>query len=114
MINILEDIEKTLSPLGLEVYFITRGNNPPPCIVVNYTQSDGDYYDNSIEDIEILFNLNIILGSNIEDTKVKISQLLRENKYKEIKIIPSLQESEGIFNTPIKTKKIFNVRRRDI
>lgn len=99
-------IKEALKTTDLTIFNITRGEFKAPCLVVNSSLIASLHADNELISKEYLVNINLILSNNIEIRKEEIEKLLRSHNFKEIRIMPSLQDSEGIFNTPIKAKYI--------
>lgn len=104
MINDL--IVKTLSPLNIPIYFISRLENSVPCIVFNFIKSPSKFSDNNVDLNEyiILVNLYIEPTKYIEVSN-QLCSLMADNGFIE-SIYPTGMYDEllGVYNQPIQFK----------
>lgn len=104
MINKL--IMETLAPLNLPIYFITRGENPTPCIVFNYIKTPLTFADDTSDLMEYTVLLNLYIEPNryIDTTRI-VSDLMVQHGFIE-SIFPTGQFDEllGVFNQPMEFK----------
>lgn len=101
MINKL--ITQTLKPCGLPVYFITRGENPPPCVVFNVVEAPGGFSDDREDITEYTVLLNVYISSDrFVDTTETIRNLMKEAGFIK-KVFPTAQwdETLEVFNQPM-------------
>ena len=73
---ITKKIKTALDEVGIPCYFITRGNNPAPCVVYNYNEKPKFFADNEEKAIQYTVLLNLYCNNNIENTKKLVYLLL--------------------------------------
>lgn len=99
---ILDKINEALEGTGLTGYYITRRNNPLPCVVYSCTSLPKSKADNVIDTIEYTVLCNILVVEDIENSKKIILDSFLSHGFtcKEIRATEFI-ELGSFFNTPI-------------
>ncbi|MGL4742275.1 MAG: hypothetical protein ACRC41_16020 [Sarcina sp.] len=91
---------------NIKCFYIHRGNETDECVVFNHISKPLNFSDNKFESIEYTILLNFYCRKDIELNKKKILKIMLDNGFKLNQINQTLQEDNGVFNTPFKFKKI--------
>lgn len=91
---------------GIKCFYISRGNELDDCIVFNHISKPLTFSDNQLESVEYTILLNFYCKKNIELNKQRILKIMLDNGFKLNQVNQTLQEENGVFNTPFKFKKI--------
>lgn len=101
-----ELIVNALAPLNIPIYFISRLENPTPCIVFNYIQSPAEFSDDDVDlkEYNIIINLYIEPERYVQTTE-KVCKLMTNNGFIEsIRPTGIFDEVLRVFNQPIQFK----------
>lgn len=101
---ITKKIKTALDEVGIPCYFITRGNNPAPCVVYNYNEKPKFFADNEEKAIQYTVLLNLYCNNNIENTKKLVLEVMQKYGFIKTAVQSTILDGSGFFNTPIQFK----------
>lgn len=101
---ITKKIKTALDEVGIPCYFITRGNNPAPCVVYNYNEKPKFFADNEEKAIQYTVLLNLYCNNNIENTKKLVLEVMQKYGFIKTAVQSTILDGSGFFNTPIQLK----------
>ena len=101
---ITKKIKTALDEVGIPCYFITRGNNPAPCVVYNYNEKPKFFADNEEKAIQNTLLLNLYCNNNIENTKKLVLEVMQKYGFNKTAVQSTILDGSGFFNTPIQLK----------
>lgn len=101
IVNLIED---ALKPLGMDTFYITRGENKGECIVYTYISNSQGFADNREYASKYTVLLNVYSFDKIEDTKAKVISHMKKRGFIKSNMQATRLEDNGYYNTPIQFK----------
>lgn len=102
--SINNKIKEALKTLSIPSYFITRAENPAPCIVYTYIEHPKYFSDNTEKATQYTVLLNVYCISDVENTKKNVIATMKNNGFMKTTVQATMLDDSGFFNTPIQFK----------